>query len=62
MGNLSKFEKIGIVLVILSLLTIVLKTLKIEQTISEYGSYLAAIGAVFWYRGWGERKKSKKGE
>jgi len=60
MSKLSSSEKIGIVFVVLSLVAIVLNTFEIEQEISKYGSYLAAMGAVFWYLGWAKRKKATK--
>ena len=60
MKNLSIQEKIGMVLIGLSILSIFLNVLKIEESISEYGSYAASIGAAFWYIGWSQRKKAEK--
>jgi len=59
MKKLNMREKIGIILIALSIISIFFKISETEETISDYGGYAASIGAVLWYTGW---KKGRKGK
>ncbi len=60
MKKLHQMEKIGIALILICIVMLLLNVFEIETRISQYGSYVAAMGAVFWYRGYKNRKEQQK--
>ena len=61
MEKLSGIEKIGIGLMILAVATLILKHgFGIDENVTNYGRYLAGIGAGIWGYGWFIRRKTQK--
>ena len=62
MSNIKQMERIGIGLIIVAAICFICEVLEIEflNSFTQYGSYLFAIGVVFWVSGYFTRKKEEK--